>query len=90
MAAAGRLHELQVVDDNEAEIRDAAALGIHIRNRERRIVVDTDIGRADGRGRGADAPPLVRRKLAGEQLLAVDQPLAREQTRRELLARHFE
>ena len=90
MAAAGRLHELQVVDDDEAEVRDAAALGVHVRHGERRIVVNTDIGRADGRGRSADAPPLVRRELAGEELLAVDQTLARKQTRRELLARHFE
>ena len=90
MAAAGRLHELQVVDDDEAEIRDAAALGVHVRNGKRRIVVDADIGRADGRGRSADAPPLVRRELAGQQLLAVDQTLTREQTGRELLARHFE
>ena len=90
MAAAGRLHELQVVDDDEAEIRDAAALGVHVRNGKRRIVVDADIGRADGRGRSADAPPLVRRELAGKELLTVDQALARKQTRRELLARHFE
>ena len=90
MAAAGRLHELQVVDDDEAEVRDAPALGVHVRDGERRIVVDADIRRADGRGRGADAPPLVRRELAGEELLAVDQALAREQARRELLARHLE
>ena len=90
MAAAGRLHELQVVDDDEAEVRDAAALGVHVRHGERRIVVNTDIGRADGRGRSADAPPLVRRELAGKELLTVDQALARKQTRRELLARHFE
>ena len=90
MAAAGRLHELQIVDDDKAKIRDAAALGVHVRNGQRRVVVDADIRRADGRGRGADAPPLVRRELAGQELLAVDQALTREQARRELLARHFE
>ena len=90
VAAAGRLHELQIVDDDKAKIRDAAALGVHVRNGQRRVVVDADIRRADGRGRGADAPPLVRRELAGQKLLAVDQTLAREQARRELLARHFE
>ena len=79
MTAAGRLHELQVVDDDKAEVRDAAALGVHVRNGERRIVVDADIGRADGRGRSADAPPLVRRELAGQQLLTVDQTLTRQQ-----------
>ena len=29
VAAAGRLHELQIVDDDKAKIRDAAALGFH-------------------------------------------------------------
>ena len=46
--AAGGLHQLEVVNDHKVEVRQAAALGVHVRHRERRVIIDADIGLAEG------------------------------------------
>ena len=58
IAAARGLQQLQIVHHHEAEIRHAAALGVHIRHGEGRVVVDADVGGAEGLGGLGDAAPL--------------------------------
>ena len=91
VAAAARAdHELEIVDDDKAEIIKAAALGVHLRNGQRRIVVHADVRLRKRRGRDADLAPLLHRQLARDELLVVHKALVGDQARDELLLRHFE
>ena len=90
MAAAGRLHELQIVDDDEAEVAETAALGVHIGDGEHGIVVHADVRLAQLRGGSDDAVPLCGRESAHGELLAVDHGGGGQQTLHKLLAAHLE
>ena len=47
--APGGGHQLQIVDDHQAQIVQTAALGVHIRHRQQGVVVDADVQPAEGR-----------------------------------------
>ena len=73
--ASAALHQLQVVDDDQAQIIQSAELGIHLCHGNRGIVVHTDIRLAQGRRCNTDLHPVLFRQFAGDQLLTVHEAL---------------
>ncbi len=90
MSAAGGLHELQVVDHDQIDLREPAALGVHVRHGEGRVVVDADIRRRQRLRRVRDLAPLLGRELAGQQVFQRHQRRAGQQAHHELLAAHLQ
>ena len=87
---AGGGHQLQVVDDDKAQVVDAAALGVHIRHREHRVIVDENIEPGENRGGVCNVDPVGLAEVARHEPLVFDRRLIRQNARDELLARHFE
>ena len=82
---AGGGHKLKIVDHNKRQIVDAAALGVHLRDGDRGVVIHAQIGlRKRGRG-NADLAPLVHGELSRCELLIIDKALIGKQTRNKLL-----
>ena len=91
--AAGAGHELQVVDDDEAEAvlgLEAPALRPHLQGRDHGRVVDVDarVGEV-GVGLG-QARPVLLLELARAQAMGVDACVGAEHAEHQLLLRHLE
>ena len=86
--AARGLHQLQIVDDNHAQVLDPPALGVHVGHGQGGVVVNVDFG--VGQGRGGHFIPIVRGELAGHELFVVQEGLAGDQTGGQLLPAHFQ
>ena len=84
------LHELQVVDDDEAEVFHPAELGLHAGDGDARGVVDQDLGLREAGCRVGDGVPVLVVQIPGAELDAVDLGLGGEHTVGELFRRHFE
>ena len=67
MTGACRLHQLQIVDDHKAQVGDTAALGVHVGDGERGVIVNADVALAQGLGGVGNVPPLLVAELTGEQ-----------------------
>ena len=91
--AAGAGHELQVVDDDQAEAvlgLEPPALRPHLERGDGGRVVDEDLGlREVGVGLG-EARPVLLVELAGAQPMRVDAGVGAEHAQHELLLRHLE
>ena len=51
-------HELEIVDDDQAQVLQAAALGVHVRGGEHGVVVDADVRLPKDPARLSDLPPV--------------------------------
>ena len=93
LAAAGR-HQLEVVDDDEAEVRLAPLQRLGARaeleQAERRRVVDVERRRLELAARLREARPVVLRELAGADVVGVDLAARADQALRDFLPRHLE
>src|SRR5512137_1220963 len=93
---ARHLHQLQVVDDDQAEAAllfavtgETARAGTYFRRRERAAVVDVDRRRLHLRDRAVDAGPVFVAEVARAHVALVDATERRNHAERELLTRHF-
>src|SRR5690606_13750430 len=92
LAVARHLHQLQVVDHHQAQAvlaLETAALGTQHVRRQRRGVVDEDLGFLQHPDRAGDAAPVLVLQLAGTQALGVDPAVGGDQAQRQLRGRHF-
>ena len=89
-----RGHELQVVDDDEAEVGllrlQPAGLRADLHHRERAGVVDVDRRLGELVAGGRQPRPVLGRELAGPQALRLDLRLAAHEALRHLGLRHLE
>src|SRR5690606_7800808 len=97
------LHELEIVHHDEADTARADTplpardfgfespdLGAQVEQRERRRIVEPEREAGEARRRLGESAPILARERAAADARHVDARLGREQTRGELLLRHFE
>ena len=87
---AGRLHQLEVVDDDQSQVVYPAALGVDVGHGDRGVVVNEDHGAVEGVGGHRHLLPVLLGKLAGDQLLIVYKALAGNKAESQLLPAHFQ
>ena len=74
--SAGGGHQLEVVNDHQTQILDAAALGVHVRHRQQGIIVDADIQTAQGGGALSDLHPVALPQVAADEAGIFDEAFA--------------
>ena len=88
---AARLHELQIVDYDQAQpVAQAAAFGLDLRHRNRWIVIHINARFGEHVGRARNFDPILLGKVAGFEFLRFNERLACKETGRELILTHFE
>ena len=91
--AVAAAHQLQVVDDDQAELaalaRLAAGAGAHLGGAERAALVDVEAHLAELLDRLREAPPLVVAQVAGAQVALVDAAERADHPQGELRGAHF-
>ena len=90
LSIAGALHQLQIVDDDEAQVIQSAALGADVRYGNRRIVINSDVRLAQGGACHADFGPLLVRQLSGGELLQFHKAFVCQKTHGQLFPGHFQ
>ena len=95
LRALARAHKLQIVDDEQPDVRarrvliDAADLRLHLRDGDIRRIVQINMGLGQHLGRAGQVLPVRRGEPAGAEGLAVDGRLAGEDAADELVLCHF-
>ena len=88
--AAGGVHQLQVVDDHQPQVLDAAALGVHVRHGEHGVVVDADVRLPQGPGGLGHLSPVRGAQPPRQQPPQLHQPLRGQQAGDQLLLAHLQ
>ena len=88
--SAGGGHQLEVVNDHQTQVIDAAALGVHVRHRQQGIIVDADIQTAQGGGALGDLHPVALPQVAADEAGIFDETLAGQQTGHQLVTGHLQ
>ena len=68
---------MQVVDHHQAQIIQPAALGVHVRNGEQRIVVNENVKPREDRCGVCDVDPVLLTQVARHETLVLDRRLIR-------------
>ena len=83
-------HQLQIVDDYQAQAVDPAAFGVHIRHAQHGVIVNTDIHSIQYAGSGGDLLPVRLPQRAGNKPGVLHTGFGAEKPGRQLLPGHFQ
>lgn len=75
IAASAGCHQLEIVDDDQPQIVQAAAFRLHLCRRDHGVVVDADVHRGEDLAGGEHILPVAVVQLAGHQLLGIHKAL---------------
>ena len=83
-------HQLEVVNHHQADIRNTPELGLDVRHRDGRGIVDVDFRLGEHLGGHSQLGPVLGGEVAGTQRARLDQRLGRKDSSHQLLLAHFQ